>query len=440
MLSKYIYSQAYVEQYSGVTTGLTSVSLFQTNNNSAWICGYSGVVLKTTNFGVNWINKSGNGIPGNVDLINIFCVDTAIALTAGFSSTGTFVYRTSNGGANWQQVFSQPNGFIDGIWMKTPSIGFMYGDPVGSRWSLWKTSNGGVNWDSSGMYVIPQSGTEAGNNNALFVRNNKIWFGTNNYKIYYSSNFGSNWIAGTAAESNTTSIWFYYADSSYGYYGGSNSYKTTNGGSTWTLMTCPGSANFAGFVSGEALSPNNPYPPSMSWTVRNDNKIYQNYNMSNWAVGYTAPAGNYWHIGTNFNILYQYTWAVRSNGGITRVVTLYGGVKKISSTIPDNFSLSQNYPNPFNPFTKIKFSIPPSKGARGMIRLVIYDVLGKEIAVLVNEQLKPGTYEVEWDGSNYTSGVYFYKLIVSDPSASSRLTDGQAGQGHTETRKMVLVK
>jgi hypothetical protein len=109
------------------------------------------------------------------------------------------------------------------------------------------------------------------------------------------------------------------------------------------------------------------------------------------------------------------------------------GIQNISTEIPSRFSLSQNYPNPFNPETKIKFDIPLSRGVsegRGvLVRLVIYDILGKEIATLVNEQLKPGTYEVEWSatcgGSNYPSGVYFYKLIANE---------------FTETKKMVLIK
>ncbi len=102
------------------------------------------------------------------------------------------------------------------------------------------------------------------------------------------------------------------------------------------------------------------------------------------------------------------------------------GIQPISSEVPRNFSLSQNYPNPFNPTTKIKFSIPTFKGARGMItKLIIYDILGREIAVLVNQQLKPGTYEVDFDGSNYPSGVYFYQLVADS---------------FIETRKMVLIK
>jgi hypothetical protein len=102
--------------------------------------------------------------------------------------------------------------------------------------------------------------------------------------------------------------------------------------------------------------------------------------------------------------------------------------------------LYQNYPNPFNPLTKIKFSLPsPSKGGVLKVKLIIYDVLGKEVANLIpplrggQEGLSPGTYSVDWDGTNYPSGVYFYKLIVVDPSTGS-------GQGYSETKKMVLLK
>lgn len=64
---------------------------------------------------------------------------------------------------------------------------------------------------------------------------------------------------------------------------------------------------------------------------------------------------------------------------------------------------------------------------------MIYDLLGREVATLVNEELKPGTYEADWDASGFASGVYFYKIIANDPSASS-------GQTYTQTKKMVLMK
>ncbi len=113
------------------------------------------------------------------------------------------------------------------------------------------------------------------------------------------------------------------------------------------------------------------------------------------------------------------------------------GIENSSTEIPLFFSLSQNYPNPFNPVTKIKFSLPnPSIGGVWKnVRLVIYDVLGREIETLIpplgggQEGLKPGSYEVEWDGSRYASGVYFYRLYIDDASTSLSIT-----------KKMVLIK
>jgi hypothetical protein len=104
---------------------------------------------------------------------------------------------------------------------------------------------------------------------------------------------------------------------------------------------------------------------------------------------------------------------------------LVGG-KQNHNSISKTFSLSQNYPNPFNPSTKIKFSIPPSpskmeRGLGGEVKLIIYDLLGCEVATLVNESLKPGTYEVEWDASAFSSGVYFYKLTSGNYSNTKKL-------------------
>jgi hypothetical protein len=91
------------------------------------------------------------------------------------------------------------------------------------------------------------------------------------------------------------------------------------------------------------------------------------------------------------------------------------------SEIPLRFSLSQNYPNPFNPKTVIGFQL----AVNSLAELKIYDVLGREVAALVNSQLKPGNYKVEWDASNFPSGVYFYRLTAGD---------------YTDSRKMILIK
>ncbi len=94
----------------------------------------------------------------------------------------------------------------------------------------------------------------------------------------------------------------------------------------------------------------------------------------------------------------------------------------------NNFSLEQNYPNPFNPTTKIRYTIPlvemvPLKSSK--VTLNVYDILGNEVATLVNEEKLPGIYEVEFNVERLGSGVYFYIL--------------RAGN-YTSTKKMVLIK
>lgn len=416
-------SQYWEEQTSGVTVQLTSVSPISPTN--IWVCGYSGTVLRTTNGGTNWSNVSGGGIPNTVSLVNIWGIDANTALVAGYLGSDTWVWRTSNAGANWVQVFSQPGGFINGIVMKKnqPLHGFMQGDPVGSRWSLWKTSNGGINWDSTGCYLA-QNGAEAGWNNSIFIGtqslytlnlDSSIWFGTNNSRIYYSTNFGVSWVSqSTAPEVNTYALGFLYYGEGNGLAGGTNLIRTSNFGTNWSSQTSVGTGNFSGFVLFPA-----PVDYGYCWYTRNTTSIYKGSHGSGWAIEYTAPAGNYRHFTNVRNG--TVCFGVRSNGGITRCNYFFSGIIQTGTNNPGEFSLSQNYPNPFNPVTHIGLRVADF----GLVSLTIYNALGKEIKILVNQQLQPGTYEAEWDASSYPSGVYFYKL---------------ESNSFTETKKMVLVK
>jgi len=104
----------------------------------------------------------------------------------------------------------------------------------------------------------------------------------------------------------------------------------------------------------------------------------------------------------------------------------YGGIpsgfNNISLEVPEKFSLSQNYPNPFNPMTKIKFGISPlPKNEILVTRFTVFDLLGREVAVLVNDYLQPGNYEVLFDGSNFASGIYFYTLQTGEFIESKRM-------------------
>lgn len=425
LLGNTVYSQYWTEQVSGVTVQLTSVSAA---NNAVWVCGYSGTVLRTTNGGDSWINVSGGGIPATIQLVNVWAVSQSEALVTGYLGSDTWAWRTTNSGVNWTQVFSQPGGFINGMVFKknTPAHGFMQGDPVGGRWSLWKTTNAGANWDSAGMY-LQQAGTEAGWNNSIFIgsqglygsHDSLIWFGTNNSRVYFTSNYGTTWnVQSTAPEINTYAIGMINFGTWDGLAGGTNLMRTSNSGTNWTSQTSVGAGNFSGFVLFPAPVDNN-VSYGYCWYTRNTTSIYRGASGSGWAIEYTAPAGNYRHFaqtraGTT-------CWGVRSNGGITKAAYFFSGISQTGNEIPASYRLGQNYPNPFNPVTKFKFQIPKHSA----VNLTIYNTLGKEVQTLVNQSLSPGTYEADFDGSSLPSGVYYYRLETGD---------------FTETKKMVLIK
>lgn len=152
--------------------------------------------------------------------------------------------------------------------------------------------------------------------------------------------------------------------------------------------------------------------------------------------------------GTNGNTLFEYSFgstvtyradrveAINSIDGNSttefvagcrdgRVVMFSGGagipigITPITSNIPKEYNLSQNYPNPFNPTTKIKFSIP--NNAETPVVLKVYDLIGREVATLVNQNLKAGEYEVVFNAENLTSGIYFYKLETPEYSSVKRM-------------------
>jgi photosystem II stability/assembly factor-like uncharacterized protein len=400
------------EQTSNVTAILKSV--YAINSTTVWVCGYTGTVLRTTNTGSTWQNVSSD-MPTTVSLVNIVGIDANTALVAGYTGTNTWVWKTTNGGVNWTQVFAETGGFVDAIYMYSPINGLLIGDPVGGRWSMWKTTDAGTTWDSTGMY-LPQVGTEAGWNNAICGVPPYVWFGTNNSKIYYSTNNGTSWTAqSTGSETKSYAISCYNFSTSYnGFAGGATLLTTTNAGSNWNTLTAPGSGSYSGIST--LLAP----MVQCVWIVRNGSPlIYGSLdNGATWSLEYTASTGYYWHIsagkpGVGF-------WAVRSNGGISYRQPITN-INTISSQTPENYSVSQNYPNPFNPKTNIRYQISKT----GFVSLRVYDISGKEVNILVNDNQSAGTYQVSFDGSNFSSGIYYYTLST---------------ENFRETRKMILVK
>jgi len=140
------------------------------------------------------------------------------------------------------------------------------------------------------------------------------------------------------------------------------------------------------------------------------------------ATAYPQTALNFWkfygHLNTNFD-----NGASQSNVMYWILTRMYNpiGIGTISNEIPLKYNLYQSYPNPFNPSTTIKFDIPKEAN----VKLIIYDLLGREVQTLINGELKAGTYKAEWNASNFASGVYFYKLLTGN---------------YVSTKKMVLIK
>lgn len=155
---------------------------------------------------------------------------------------------------------------------------------------------------------------------------------------------------------------------------------------------------------------------------------FRNYGISNGNGSYITtklPAGSYELITHRMGFAPVTQNVTITNSSLSNINFDMGspliGINIINENIPSKYSLSQNYPNPFNPATTIKFSVPVA----GIIKLSVYDIIGREIEILTNENLTAGTYAVNWDASSFPSGIYFYRL---------------EGSNFAETKKMILIK
>ena len=132
---------------------------------------------------------------------------------------------------------------------------------------------------------------------------------------------------------------------------------------------------------------------------------------TSWTVIDTTGTDTVTYTDSGLTVGRIYEWRVYAynaggNSGYSNIVSsLITGIVG-NSSIPDKYAIYQNYPNPFNPSTKIKFDIPKS----GIVKLTIYDILGRQVSTLINNELTAGRYEMEWSAGSYSSGIYFYRI------------------------------
>jgi len=156
------------------------------------------------------------------------------------------------------------------------------------------------------------------------------------------------------------------------------------------------------------------------FSVSNNNEIYGmsalppgNYDIIVNRIGYTSASANVTLSAGNNYTISNLTFTLNPLDNVS--------IQNIGTTVSKDFRLHQNYPNPFNPVTNIKFEVTKLEN----VSLKIFDMLGKEVATLVNKKLTPGTYQVDFNAANLTSGIYFYTISAGD---------------FVDTKKMMLIK
>ncbi len=401
LFSSVTFSQWY-PQTAGTNYELRSV--FFTDQNTGYICGYNRV-LKTTNAGENWISTFLQGKHNSVTFTS--------SLTGYICSDSGKIFKTTNSGGNWSL---ESTGTIKNL----TTISFLNantGIAAGYGKTILKTTSGGSSWFDIANLVWEVDFLSS----KIISADNYYITGTDSY-IIRTTNGGANWISYTHGAVNPL-FTIEFIDENTGFATGCCGMymTTTNAGTNWTydyylsqgftftsLKFVNGVTGFCSGGNGMIYKTTN---LGISWdsTVTGTNEILYSLFMTDANTG--------WAVG-NFGTILKTT-----NGGGTGFPI---GIAPISTEIPGTFMLYQNYPNPFNPVTKIKFSIPTNvKRQTSNVIFKVYNIAGELITTLINQELQPGTYEVEFDGNIMASGVYYYVLQTDN---------------YRQTKKMVLLK
>jgi|GEM_PF-1207009 len=347
------------------------------------------------------------------------------------------VYKTNNAGYQWTKIDSLGS-HNRKLYFTSENDGWIVGN------FIYKTNNNGYSWEQVDFGIAKVW------NDIKFIDDLNGWLIGYNL-IYQTTDGGQTWNDVTEMEGTFTAVDF--IDNSTGYLCELDSiiWKTTDSGLTWDKISVPGikrmrEINFIDENNGWLIVDQQFYKTNdggVTWLPSAElsfNIITDGYVIGNnvWLIGSTTQGGFVAYsndYGESWEEIKLASREVRSifmlsedTGWITGAGGLVLGTSNIVSVADERFDqlvneyqLFQNYPNPFNPTTSIKYQVASIE----KVSIKVYDILGREITTLVNEVKSPGTYEVKFDGSNLSSGTYFYRLTSN---------------GFSQTMKLLLLK
>jgi photosystem II stability/assembly factor-like uncharacterized protein len=381
----------------------------------------------------------------DVNIQDIYFKDTLTGYVVTRKNTGdsAFIYKTTNSGDNWRTVLAEQI-YLTSINFATDSVGYSVGSaPPGI---VKKTTNAGENWftvATMGAYPLIQ---------AKFINKDTGWVASNDLfssGIFKTTNGGLNWTSQFGNASEPRRMFFLNKDTGWVVTDDIQGklFRTTNGGNNWNLQFMLSAqsgfgdiyffnANTGVITSGTNLRTTN---GGFNWMSTNETGTRLSFanDSIGWAgltfnvIGKTTDGGKTWgrQNSTNFNntnVFAINSLNVWTGAGSYPFHTTDGGgpitdITILSNEIPNNYFLNQNYPNPFNPSTKINYELKITN----YVSLKVFDINGKEIQTLISKKQSAGIYSIEFNGSNLSSGIYFYTLKTDN---------------FTDTKKMMLLK
>lgn len=388
LLSLNINAQWEVVEQTATTDTLNGVFMV---SSTAWAVGKNGTIIKSTDAGQTWVNLN-SGV--SEELEDVYFHNENKGFAVGIDG----ILRTDDGGQSWTQLEVENADYLRAVSFANENDGVT----VSIGREVFLTSDGGESWTHiDGNFPDFSSLLDVD-----FVNDSVAYVTGNNGLIYKSTDGCKSWSELSSEVSGTLrSVSFF--DQNNGVVFGSNNIFTTDGGQTWSEVETP-----SFFVGAEAQFIN----PQQCFAVGASGKIIKSIDGGmTWTEqesGTSSILRSIYFTDENTGI------AVGYDGTIVR--TDNGGVTSVNSSedeFPNRFRLSQNYPNPFNPSTTISYSIPK----QSKVSLKIYDILGSEITELVNGEKAVGSYKVNFDASNLSSGIYFYTLKTNNSVLTKKM-------------------